>query len=79
MNEVLRRQDRRVIDGLWLHVAGRLRLNVEDASFLMIDPDDHMRRHNMHFNERSRKFLSQAEYPRPWAYVMLGWVTLTGA
>ena len=58
MDEVLRRQNRRFVDGLWLGVTDRLRLNVEDAGFLVIDPDDDVRRHNVHFNEGSRNFLS---------------------
>ena len=58
VDEVLRRQDRRFVDRLRLRVAGRLRLHVEDAGFLVIDPDDHVRRHTVHFNERARLFLS---------------------
>ena len=53
VDEVLRGQDRRFVDWLRLHVADRLRLDVEDASFLVIDPDDHMRGHNVIFDEHA--------------------------
>jgi hypothetical protein len=51
VDKVLRRQDRRFVDCLWLRVADRLRLNVEDASFLMIDPDHYVRSHDPVFDE----------------------------
>jgi hypothetical protein len=34
-------------------VADRFWLNVENPGFLVIDPDDYVRRHNVIFDERS--------------------------
>ncbi len=56
MDMVLRRQDRCFVDCLWLHVPDRLRLNVEDASFLVIDPDDCVRRHDVILTTQNRSF-----------------------
>src|SRR5713226_4613911 len=56
MDKVLRRQDRCFVDCLRLHVADRFRLNVKDASFLVIDPDDSVRRHEMILLGQSRSF-----------------------
>jgi len=51
MDEVLRREDRCFVDWFWLHMAGRLRLNAENASLFMIDPHHDVRRHSLIFHE----------------------------
>lgn len=50
---VLRRQERRLINGLRLLVADRLRSHVEDAGFGVIDPDDDVGGHTVNFDEGS--------------------------
>jgi hypothetical protein len=56
VDEVLRREDRRFVDWLWLHVAHRFRLNAENAGFLMIDPHHNAHRHTLIFH----KFLARS-------------------
>ncbi len=56
VDEVLRRQDRCFVNWLRLHVADRFRLNVKDARFLVIDPDDGVRRHDGILHTQSRSF-----------------------